>query len=542
MDENDVALVDDAGHTIGTSSKMAVHTQQTELHRGFSVHLFDQHGRLLLTRRALSKRSWPGVWTNSCCGHPRPGEEDRLAVVRRAKEELGLDVKNIDVLLSDYRYCAVDANGIMENELCPVFRGDVDCDQLNPDPHEVVETAWVDPQSVLTSSPLFEHILSPWAAEQFQLLSGSGFQQEAFSFGRQLESCDMYLEHVENRLSGAIYSLSRTWEDLSGMAADTSLVPEDFPSWMMRIGLRGGKRFRPMMAYWGMLSVPSTDRLERARIDVITIGAAIEMLHAFAMIHDDVMDDAALRRGAPPAHVEAADSHRRNNAKGDEAEFGKNMAILLGDLALSEASNMALDLPKQLRSIWSTLVTELMLGQSLDLVGSARRSWKSDEAQEVSRLKSGCYTVWRPLQLGAVAAGATPSALQALESYGKHAGEAFQLRDDILGVWGDPQDTGKPRGDDLCSGKATLLLSIASQHLGGDDMTLLQQAHDGKLSTTDAEKLSSIMDKAGVRDSAESHIQSSVDAALLSLESSTLSSDGRSGLEGMAARIAWREA
>jgi isopentenyl-diphosphate delta-isomerase len=160
-----VVLLDEAGTPIGTAPRATVHTTDTPLHLAFSCHLRDASGRTLVTRRALGKRTWPGVWTNSFCGHPRPGETFEDAVRRHAQHELGLTVEGIEPLLPDFRYRAVDAAGIVENEVCPVFTAVASTEPM-PHPDEVAEHRWVEVADVLSVVERAPWALSPWLVEQ----------------------------------------------------------------------------------------------------------------------------------------------------------------------------------------------------------------------------------------------------------------------------------------------------------------------------------------------------------------------------------------
>lgn len=160
-----VVLVDDAGTAIGSAARTTVHTFDTPLHLAFSAHLRRPDGRFLITRRALSKRTWPGVWTNSACGHLRPGESAPQALHRRVPEELGVTVRDLTPLLPDFRYRAVDASGIVENELCPVFAGVIDEDP-RPDADEVCEWAWVEFEDLAAVARTTPRLLSPWFVDQ----------------------------------------------------------------------------------------------------------------------------------------------------------------------------------------------------------------------------------------------------------------------------------------------------------------------------------------------------------------------------------------
>jgi isopentenyl-diphosphate delta-isomerase len=169
-DERDVVvLLDDAGAPIGTAPRATVHSTDTPLHLAFSCHLRDADGRVLVTRRALAKRTWPGVWTNSFCGHPRPGESFEDAVRRHARHELGIAADallDLRPLLPDFRYHAVDAAGIVENEVCPVYTAVLDGHDLAPNPDEVAEHRWVEVGDLLAVVERAPWALSPWIVEQ----------------------------------------------------------------------------------------------------------------------------------------------------------------------------------------------------------------------------------------------------------------------------------------------------------------------------------------------------------------------------------------
>lgn len=174
-----VVLVDDGGRPIGQSPKADVHGAQTPLHLAFSVHVFDNLGRVLLTRRALSKRTWPGVWTNTCCGHPAPGEPLADAVRRRLRFELGLEVGELSCVLRDFAYTATDASGIVENEICPVFEARL----LHPEPRltansdEVMDWKWVQWDDLAQAVRLTPFAFSPWAVSQIGQLDQMRIEQ-----------------------------------------------------------------------------------------------------------------------------------------------------------------------------------------------------------------------------------------------------------------------------------------------------------------------------------------------------------------------------
>ncbi len=159
--QEEVVLVDHAGAAVGTAPKLEVHTADTPLHRAFSCHILNSAGQVLLTRRALSKITWPGVWTNSLCGHPAPGEDTHDAVLRRARQELGASITGIRAALPDFWYRAEDASGIVEYEICPVFVAMLD-GEISPSPDEVCEWAWVEPVQLIEAVQAAPFAFSPW--------------------------------------------------------------------------------------------------------------------------------------------------------------------------------------------------------------------------------------------------------------------------------------------------------------------------------------------------------------------------------------------
>jgi geranylgeranyl diphosphate synthase type I len=223
-----------------------------------------------------------------------------------------------------------------------------------------------------------------------------------------------------------------------------------------------GKRLRPAFCYWGWRGAGGADSEE-----IVAAAAALELLHACALIHDDVMDGSDTRRGQPAVHRRFASLHRGSGWAGDPAAFGSSAAILLGNLCLIWADNLLVSagLPAESLAaatpVFDQMRVELMAGQYLDLLEQALGGGSVERALRVARYKSAKYTVEGPLHLGGTLAGATRQTLATYTGYGIPLGEAFQLRDDILGVFGDPQVTGKPAGDDLREGKRTVLVAAA---------------------------------------------------------------------------------
>ena len=236
----------------------------------------------------------------------------------------------------------------------------------------------------------------------------------------------------------------------------------------------GGKRLRPAFVYWG-------HRAAGAAHDdaLVAPAAAVELLHTFALIHDDVMDRSPQRRGKAAVHTGLADEHIRAGLQGDPEWFGIGGAILAGDLAFVWADQLldSADLPPEAidraRRVFTVMRVEVMAGQYLDLRLAGLRDASEAESLHVALLKSGRYTVTRPLQLGAAVAGADPQLDATLQEYGDALGVAFQLRDDVLGVFGDPELTGKGAVSDLREGKRTLLLLRAMQMCSPRDREVL---------------------------------------------------------------------
>jgi len=170
LDVDHVVLLDDDGNEVGTAPKSSVHGTQTALHLAFSCHVIDDEGRVLVTRRALEKATWPGVWSNSFCGHPRPAEPMLHAVRRRAEYELGLDLEDIELALPLFRYRAVDANGIVEHEICPVYTARA-ASELVLNPLEVVDARWVEPDELASSLRSTPWAFSPWLVLQAEQLN-----------------------------------------------------------------------------------------------------------------------------------------------------------------------------------------------------------------------------------------------------------------------------------------------------------------------------------------------------------------------------------
>ena len=245
---------------------------------------------------------------------------------------------------------------------------------------------------------------------------------------------------------------------------------------LQRVIHAGGKRLRPLFCCLGHLAAGAA-----VGDEAIRAAAALELLHTFAIVHDDVMDRSPTRRGSPSSWAHLAGEHERAGLPGDPAAYGIAAAVLAGDMALVLADRALLEsgfptdrlAPAQKR--YDPMRVEVVAGQFLDVLAAHRGSATESEARRIAVLKSGGYTVEAPVQIGAILAGAEEGLLEALSRYGVALGEAFQLRDDVLGTFGDPAVTGKDRDSDLLEGKRTVLLAKALAASSGEDRMLLEE-------------------------------------------------------------------
>jgi geranylgeranyl diphosphate synthase, type I len=301
--------------------------------------------------------------------------------------------------------------------------------------------------------------------------------------------------------------------------------------------LGGGKRLRPAFAYWGYRGAGGEDRDE-----VVAAVSALELVQASALIHDDVMDGSDTRRGEPAAHRRFAAAHRAGGWRGDADSFGSAAAILLGDLCLVWSDEMlhrsGLD-PATLaraRPVFDEMRTEVTVGQYLDIEAQATGDPSTQRASLVARYKSGKYTIERPLLLGAALAAAGPEIVRAYSGYGLPLGEAFQLRDDVLGVFGDPAATGKPAGDDLREGKRTYLIAATLETVDAATRAAVERRlGDPALDQSGVSALCEVIASSGALARTERRIAELTDAALAALDSAPLAPEAVETLTALAA-------
>ena len=300
--------------------------------------------------------------------------------------------------------------------------------------------------------------------------------------------------------------------------------------------LRGGKRLRPAFAYWGYRGAggPDSDQIVRTL-------AALEFVQASALIHDDLMDRSDTRRGEPSIHRRFAAQHRSAGWAGSPDGFGESAAILLGDLCLVwsdellHGGGLDPDMVGRARPVFDEMRTEVTIGQYLDVLTQATGDTSVERASKVARYKSAKYTVERPLLLGAALAGAPADVRAAYSGYGLPLGEAFQLRDDVLGVFGDPGQTGKPAGDDLREGKRTYLVAAAFEATDPEGRALLtRRLGDPMLDPAGIGELRDIITASGALDRTERRIASLTDTALAALVDVKLEAEAREVLVDLA--------
>jgi geranylgeranyl diphosphate synthase type I len=309
-----------------------------------------------------------------------------------------------------------------------------------------------------------------------------------------------------------------------------------------RRAVAGGKMFRASFCWWGHHAVGDAAD-ERA---LVRACAALELLHASALVHDDLMDASDTRRGHPATHRAFEAEHRSTRWRGDASQYGAAGAILLGDLLLSWSEELLrrCGLPfaavAPALEVFDLCRSEVIAGQFLDVSAQARGSADVDTAMTVLRYKSAKYSIERPLQVGAALAGASTATLDELSAFGLPLGEAFQLRDDLLGVYGNPGVTGKPAGDDLVEGKRTVLVALALDAAPAAEAAELDAALGTALSAPEVERLRRIIDDSGARAQVEAVIEQLAGLALAALDRAELDADAREVLRGLARAVTHR--
>jgi len=335
---------------------------------------------------------------------------------------------------------------------------------------------------------------------------------------------------VATRIDALLDAEQRRWVEVDADLGE--------PIAALRALVAGGKRLRPAFCHWGFVGAggdPEDPRL-------VDAGAAIELLHVMALVHDDIMDGSARRHGQTCLHVDFAARHATRAWRGDARRFGDGAAILIGDLAFVYADQLLQGAPPAVAEVFTELRLEVNIGQYLDLLGTASRNASPEQARTIAVYKSGKYTVERPLQLGAALAGRLDDLAKSYTAYGIPLGEAFQLRDDLLGAFGDDDRLGKGVGEDLRDGKPTLLYALARARALGDDARLLE-THVGQpsLGTAEIAEVQRIMVETGAKADVEAAIDALMTEALAALADAPVTEQARRELHTLALFVAGRD-
>ena len=326
--------------------------------------------------------------------------------------------------------------------------------------------------------------------------------------------------------------------------ARQDLAP-DLAAELRELILAGGKRIRPTFAWWGWRAAGGASHSDA----VIRALVALELLQCCALVHDDVMDRSKTRRGKPSVHESFAARHRHERWAASARQYGDSAAILVGDLALAWADDALVTAGLSAGALrrawqpWQAMRTEMILGQHLDLLAVARREESLEHAVRVAALKTAAYTVERPLHLGAALADADDDVVDCLRAYGHDIGVAFQLRDDLIGLFGDPSVTGKPVGEDLREGKRTPLMAIAlsrAQHRP-EAQRLLRRCLDSRVvSERTVDEVRALLVELGAVAAVEEHIEVLVTSGLAALDRAAIDDDARRELVRLADRAVAR--
>lgn len=342
---------------------------------------------------------------------------------------------------------------------------------------------------------------------------------------------DWFRAQVQQTLDDYVDTQSTALSDLGDDAARLTRAA--------KLAVQGGKRFRAMFCLWGFRAVRHfSDPVEEQA--VLRAASSLELLHSSALVHDDLMDASDTRRGRPSVHRAFAEEARRAHWPGHHDQYGAAAAILLGDLLLAWADELlrSCGLPQDqvlaALEVYDVTRTEVIAGQFLDVSVQARGQSDIEQAMRVLRYKSAKYSVERPLHVGAALAGGDKESVAALTGFGVPLGEAFQLRDDLLGVFGDPEVTGKPAGDDLSEGKRTVLVALALRDAEPADATRLATSLGQQLPGSEVAELQRIIERSGAHGEVEERIEQLTTSALDALAAAPFTDDGRRVLRGLA--------
>ena len=481
-----IIVVDEYDEVLGSMSKLEAHTGAGTYHRAFSVMLFDTSGRLLLQKRASSKITFPSVWANSCCSHPLHSEEEmdlhdsmgvKRAAIRKLSQELGIKESQLPLdsfqFVTRMRYQARQDAIWIEREVdhCLVFHGDVD---VVPNSNEVDEIRWVNPEQLedmlIADDP--ENVIAPW----FRCIAARIMTEDWWVPGCA-KSDDLIhdmgdVSHMLPSAEGADLKTSiAEVKDLVESRIETALTTTSHPRLsgaMMHLVEGGGKRIRATLPWLVAKAVGDT------HAGMLDVGAAIETIHNFTLVHDDIMDDDDVRRGRPAVHI----------------EYNLPTAINAGDAmlaiafeALASAEGLEPELLPHLVKRIGWMVRRVAEGQQLDIDFEGRIAVSEAEYLEMIEGKTAVMFL-TCAEIGAHLAGADRDIIECMHDWGLAVGICFQLMDDLIDVVSDSDTLGKPAGSDIAQGKRTLMVIHAlSQMDSPSKQDLLDVLGKGDLAT-----------------------------------------------------------
>ncbi len=357
---------------------------------------------------------------------------------------------------------------------------------------------------------------------------------------------------VETVLAEFFQATTPALESIYPTAAEAGSALADFV-------MTGGKRVRPLFVYAGRQCAgeldDDPDGVKITVSETLRACAAIELIQACALVHDDILDRSDTRRGRPTVHRRFETLHAQRGWDADSGHYGDSAAILIGDLALAWADDLfhgvaplpadrqtppPRPVPFAASAVWSQMRTEVLGGQFLDITNEVAGDESLTAAYRVMEYKTAAYTVARPLELGATLGGAEPALCRELHGIGIDLGVAFQLRDDLLGVFGDPAETGKPSGDDLIAGKRTALLAVALEHADAAQSDLLRDCVGTRLTEAELTTAREVLAATGAVSEIEQQIDARRDAGLARIAALDVTDRARADLTALAHRITSR--
>lgn len=394
---------------------------------------------------------------------------------------------------------------------------------------------WLD--LVGTAPSLKEYVLQLPDPQSLPAAPGAGADEAVAGVVGAAAEQDSYRERLSERMAGFLDLQRGQLQEVSGDASELVDAIAQLAD--------GGKRLRALLAYWGWRGAGGA----RLADEAVQAGVAIELFQAAALIHDDIIDRSATRRGKPSVHRRFELSHAERGWSLDPAHFGQAAAILAGDLCLSFSEEVFAGIPaasESARVIFNRMRTEVMAGQYLDVLeevaGPGRPAGEAvGRALQILRYKSAKYSSEHPLCLGGALAGAGPELIAAYSAFSLPLGEAFQIRDDVLGVFGDPATTGKPAGDDLREGKRTVLIGLAVDRCSPAEAEFIQaKLGSPDLGDSEIDSLRAIIDGCGALAEAESMISAFSSDAYSALETLPVEDTVAGALRALADRAVQR--